>query len=78
MSGPVPIASDAERVAGVSSVMVVETSPHTPPGDVALPTTSLLPAAPDAEKVTQAVVKEVTFPAATSEAFRKGKGQVSD
>jgi len=36
MSNPVPTASGAEWVADVSSIVVVETSPNTLHGDVAL------------------------------------------
>ena len=77
MSGHVSIVSDVEWVVDVSSDVVVKTSPNTPLGDVALQTTSLLLAAPDATKVTQAAIEEAAFLTATSEAFRKGKDQVS-
>ena len=78
MSGPILTASDAEQVADVSSVVIVETSSNTPPGDAVLPTMSLPPVAPDAEKVTQAAIEEATLSVATSEAFQKDKIQVSD
>ena len=58
--------------------MVMETSLNTLPDDVALPTMSLPLVAPDAEKLTQAAVEEAALPAATFEAFWKGKVQLSD
>ena len=77
ISGLLSIAFDAERVADVFSVMVGKTFSNTPPGNAAPPTTSHPLAVLDAGQVTQAAVEE-TFLPTSSEAFRKGKGQVSD
>ena len=48
LSGFLSTAFDVKWVADVFSVVVGETSPSTPPSDVAPPTTSLLPTVPDA------------------------------
>ena len=77
ISDPVPITSDREPVADISSGMVEETSTNTPPGDEALLTKSLSLVAPDVGKVTSATVEEATLPPTTSDAFQKGKGQVN-
>jgi len=55
--------------------MVVEASPNSPPGDVALLTTSLPLAAPYAKKVTPAAVEEAASGVLLLRPFGKGKAK---